>query len=137
MRRTMLVLGLTLAVGVAIGVIGTQVPQAQQQVTRTELMRTELEGIEGKEGVVYTAVLPPGAVIGKHYHPGNDFVYILEGSVILEREGEAPVTFGPGQLFHNAPKRVHNVKNASTTEGAKLLVFQIPEKGQPLTTPVK
>ncbi len=137
MKRTALMSSVTLAVGIALGVLGTQVLHAQQEVKRTELMRTDLEGIEGKQGVVYTADLPPGAVVAKHYHPGNDFVYILQGSVILEREGEPPVTFGPGQVFHNVPKRVHSVKNASTTDGARLLVFQLPEKGQPLAIPVK
>ena len=137
MKRRALMLGMTLAIGIALGVIGTQVLHAQQEVKRTELMRTGLEGIEGKEGVVYVADLAPGAVVGKHYHPGNDFAYILEGSVILEREGEPPITFGPGQVFHNVPKRVHSVKNASTTDGAKLLIFQLPEKGQPIATPVK
>ena len=137
MKRRALMLGMTLAVGIALGVIGTQVLHAQQEVKRTELMRTDLEGIEGKEGVVYVADLAPGVVVGKHYHPGNDFAYILEGSVILEREGEPPITFGPGQVFHNVPRRVHSVKNASTTDGAKLLIFQLPEKGQPIATPVK
>lgn len=137
MKRRALMLGMTLAVGIALGVIGTQVLHAQQEVKRTELMRTDLEGIEGKEGVVYVADLAPGVVVGKHYHPGNDFAYILEGSVILEREGEPPITFGPGQVFHNVPKRVHSVKNASTTDGAKLLIFQLPEKGEPIATPVK
>ncbi len=137
MKRTALMSSVTLAMGITVGVLGTQVLQAQQEVKRTELMRADLEGIEGKQGVVYTADLPPGAVVAKHYHPGNDFVYILEGSVILEREGEPPVTFRPGQVFHNVPKRVHSVKNASTTDGARLLVFQLPEKGQPLAIPVK
>ena len=87
-------IGLTLLLGIAVGVIGTPVLNAQQQVTRTELMRTDLEGIVGKQGVVYTADLPPGAVVAKHYHPGDDFVYVLEGSVILERDGEPPVAPG-------------------------------------------
>ena len=139
MKRTALLVSMTLAVGVALGVIEIQVLHAQQPLKRTELMKTDLEGIEGQQAVVAVAEYEyaPGAVAGKHYHHGHEFAYVLEGSVILETEGQPPVTFGPGQIFHNLPKRVHMAKNGSMTEPTKVLSFIISEKGQPPATPVK
>ncbi len=136
MKRTAVLLGLTF-LGVAVGVSGTGVLTAQPPIKRIELMRTDLEGIEGKEGVVAVAEFAPGAAAGKHYHPGHEFFYILEGSIILETEGQPPVTFGGGQVGHNLPKRVHVVKNANSTEPAKAITFLIAGKGEPLSIPVK
>ena len=116
MRRTFLVLGLTLAVGVAVGWIGVQALSAQGPITRTELMKTDLEGIEGKEVKVAVIEWAPGAVAGKHYHPEYEFAYIVEGSIIVEPEGQVPVTYGPGQVIYNPLNRVHVAKNGSTTE---------------------
>ena len=137
MRRTMLVLGLTLAVGVALGWMGMQVLHAQQPLKRTELMKTDLEGIEGEQALVGVVEFAPGAVAGKHYHPGHEFAYVLEGSLIVETEGKPPVTFGPGQVIHNLLNRVHVAKNGSMTEPVKLVQFIISKKWQPAVVPVK
>lgn len=138
MKRTALMLILALIVGIAIGVVRNQWLNAQQQpVKRTELLRTDLPGIEGREGIVYIAELAPGAAAGKHYHPGSELFYVLEGSMILEVEGKPPVTMTQGEARHLALKEVHDVKNASATAPMKGLIFQIPEKGQPLVTPVR
>jgi quercetin dioxygenase-like cupin family protein len=138
MQRTAFILAVALLVGMMIGVVGIQWLNAQQQpVTRTELLRTDLPGIEGREGIVYIAELAPGAAAGKHYHPGSELFYVLEGSMILEVEGQPPVTMKPGEARHLAPKEVHDVKNASATAPMKGLIFQIPEKGHPLVTPVR
>jgi quercetin dioxygenase-like cupin family protein len=131
MRRTMIILSLTLGLGIVLGVLGDRFLSAQQQsVKRTELLKTDLEGMAGKEGIMYIAELAPGAVAGKHFHPGPEFAYILDGSLTLEPQGQAPQTF-------KAAKIVHDAKNASTTAPAKVLVFLVGEKGQPLATPVQ
>ncbi len=137
MRRTMLVLGLTLVVGVVLGVIERQILNAQGPIKRTELMKTDLEGIEGEEVKVAVIQWAPGAVAGKHYHPEYEFAYILEGSLIVEPEGQVPVTYGPGQVIYNPLNRVHVAKNASTTEPMKMVQFIISKKGQPALVPVK
>jgi quercetin dioxygenase-like cupin family protein len=138
MQRTAFMLAVALVTGTVIGVVGNQWLNAQQQpVTRTELLRTDLPGIEGREGIMYIAELAPGAAAGKHYHPGSELFYVLEGSMILEVEGQPPVTMTQGEVRHLAPKEVHDVKNASATAPMKGLIFQIPEKGQPLVTPVR
>jgi quercetin dioxygenase-like cupin family protein len=138
MKRMAFMLALALVVGVVMGVVGDQFLNAQQQpVKRTELLRTDLPGIEGKEGIVYIAELAPGAAAGKHHHPGSELFYVLEGSMILEVEGKPPVTMKQGEANHLSPKEVHDVKNASATGPMKALIFQLPEKGQPLVTPVR
>ena len=138
MKRTGLLLGLTLTVGIALGVIGTQALNAQQEpMKRTVLLKTDLAGIEGKEGVLALVEFAPGAATQPHYHPGEEMAYLLEGTVSLEVQGKSPITFKPGDTFHQPPKQVHRVKNLSSTMPAKALAFTIAEKGQPATVPVK
>ncbi len=137
MKRIGIALGLTLVVGVALGVIGLQILNAQGPITRTELMKADLEGIEGEEVKVAVIDWAPGAAAGKHYHPEYEFAYVLEGSLIVEREGQAPVTYGPGQVIHNTLNRVHVAKNPSTNEPLKMVQFLISKKGQPALVPVK
>jgi quercetin dioxygenase-like cupin family protein len=138
MRRTVITLGLTLAVGILLGALGDRFLSAQQQsIKRTELLKTAIEGMDGKEGVMYIAEIAPGAMAGKHFHPGPEFAYILDGSLTLENEGQAPKTFKAGEAFHNPAKVAHDAKNVSTTAPTKVLVFMVIEKGQPLATPVQ
>lgn len=73
---------------------------------------------------------------GKHYHPGDQFVYILEGNGILEAEGQAPLTLKPGVTYYLAPHQVHEV----TTSGSgplKGVGITIARPGEPLIVPVK
>ena len=138
MNRTVLLLSVTLAVGITVGVIGTQILKAQQEpIKRTVLLKTDLPGIEGKEARLILSEYAPGAAAGKHYHPGHEFVYLLEGSGVLEVEGKPPVTVNPGGVFYQPPNQVHNFKNPSTTNHLKLLVFFIPEKEKPFTVPMQ
>jgi quercetin dioxygenase-like cupin family protein len=125
-------------IGIVLGVLGDRFLSAQQQaIKRSELLKTDLEGMAGKEGIMYIAEFAPGAVAGKHFHPGPEFAYILDGSLTLEPQGQAPQTFKAGEAFHNPAKIVHDAKNASATAPAKVLVFLVGEKGQPLATPVQ
>lgn len=138
MRRTALLLGLTLAVGITVGVIGDWVLNAQQEpIKRTVLLKTDLAGIEGKEGLLVLAEIAPGAATGKQTHPAHEFAYVLEGSGTLKVEGKPPLPLKPGVTLHQPPKQVHNGKNASKTAPLKLIVFYLAEKGQPLTASVK
>ena len=137
MKRTALV-GLTLLVGIAVGVIGTHVLNAQQQsVKRTELLRKELVGMEGHEGIVFIGEIPLGAVTGKHHHPGHEFLYVLEGSGTWEVDGQPPLSMKAGDSFYQPPDQAHNVKNGSETAPLKNVVFLIAPKGQSLGVPVK
>jgi len=138
MRRTLIILGLTLAVGMTLGAFGERFLSAQQaSIQRTELLKTAIAGMEGKEAIMYIAELPPGAAAGKHTHPGEEFAYILDGALTLEPQGQAPKTYKAGEVFHNPAKMVHDAKNTSTSGSTKVLVFLIAEKGQPLASPAQ
>ncbi len=138
MKRTGLLFTLTLTVGIALGVIGTQTVHAQQEpMKRTVLLKTALAGIEGREGILVLVEFAPGAVSALHYHSGEELAYLLEGTVSLEIKGKPPITFKSGDTFHLAPKQVHRVKNLSSTMPAKALTFTIAEKDQPDTVLVK
>ena len=138
MKRTAFMLVVTMAAGIVIGMVGTQVVKAQQEgLKRTELLKTELSSLEGKEANMVLVEFEPGAVIGRHFHPGDELAYILEGSLSLEREGQPAVTMKAGDAIHQPPKQVHSGRNTSATDPVKLIVIWIVEKGQPLTVPVK
>lgn len=111
------------------------VPAEDQPVKRTELMRVPIEGAEGKEGVVFTAEFAPGAVSARHSHPGQEFIYVLEGSLVLEPENpdKAPaVTLKEGETAMHPANEVHVGKNPNASAPAKVLVFMIAATDQPL-----
>jgi quercetin dioxygenase-like cupin family protein len=138
MKRTVIINVLTLGVGIAIGMLTAQSLVAQQApVTRTTLQQKDIEGAPGKEVIMYVADLVPGGVAGRHFHPGPEVAYVLDGSLVIEPDGKPALTVKKGESFHNPAKAVHNAKNGSTTEPAKVLVVLIGEKGAPLSTPVK
>jgi len=88
--------------------------------------------------VMLTVEYPPGASSAEHRHNAHTFVYVLEGSVIMQVKGGDPVTLGPGQTFYESPDDVHTVsRNASTTKPAKFLVLFVKEKGAPASVPAK
>ncbi|TAI65352.1 cupin domain-containing protein [Bradyrhizobium sp. Leo170] len=124
---------LTLIAVIALSVTSDKFAKAQQPtIKRTDLLKTDLAGMEGKEMNIWTAALTPGAQTGKHHHPTPRFVVVLEGSVVVEMEGKPPQIFKAGQAFQEPPDVVHNFRNASTTEPAKAIGIQYAGKGQPL-----
>ena len=141
MKRTAFVLGVSLVVAITVGVLGTQVLMAKEELAKgTELQRAGLAGKKGKEAVLVLRELSAGKESGKHYQSGIEVAYILEGSVTLEVQGKPPVSLKQGDSFQTDPRQVHNVKNASTTAPAKVIVFYVVEKGKALadiSTPAK
>jgi quercetin dioxygenase-like cupin family protein len=109
-----------------------------QDTKVTTLLTKHLAGIPGKEGSMLTVEYAPGASSAIHRHNANTFVYVLEGSVVMQVRGGKTVTLGPGQTFYESPDDVHTVsKNASATKPAKFLVFFVKEEGAPDTVPSK
>jgi quercetin dioxygenase-like cupin family protein len=111
---------------------------AAQDAKVTPLMTKDLTGIVGKEGAMVTVEYAPGASSAEHRHNAHTFVYVLEGSVVMQVKGGKEVTLGPGQTFYESPEDVHTVsKNASSTKPAKFLVFFVKDKGAPATAPTR
>jgi len=124
--------------GAAAGAIGVRTLGAQQEAEkRTVLVATDLVGVEGYEVRIWRTDIGPGAVGRKHYHPGTECNYVLEGSLILEKEGEPPVNLKAGDAHCARPRQVLVPRNASQTEPYKRVVVMIAPKGQPLAIPVK
>ena len=111
---------------------------AQESAKVTSLMSRDLSDIPGKEGDMLIVEYPPGSVDPVHRHNANAFIYVLEGSVVMQVKGGEPVTLQPGQTFYEGPNDIHVVgRNASKTEPAKLLVVFVKNKGAPILTPVE
>jgi len=115
---------------------------AADDLTRTVLMKKDLEGSPGKEVTIFIAQCRPGGRSGKHYHPGQEFIHVISGEGIMDETGKPPVEMKPGvQLYFASdpknPSYVHEATDIGKTEGMKLLVVLITEKGQPLAYPAK
>jgi quercetin dioxygenase-like cupin family protein len=103
----------------------------------TNLMTKALDGIPGKEATMITVDYAPGAADPVHRHNAYAFVYVLEGTVIMQMKGGEKVTLHPGDTFYEGPEGIHLVgKNASDTKPAKFLVFLVKDKGAPILVPV-
>lgn len=137
MRRTCMKFIIPFVCGIALGLLGARVLTAQEPIRRTILQQQALEGVPGREAIQFVADIAPGAVVGKHTHPGPEFGYVVEGTLVLEQAGQPPMTVNVGDSFHVPDRRVHWGKNGSPTKPVKVLGMVIGEKGQPLATPVK
>jgi quercetin dioxygenase-like cupin family protein len=96
----------------------------------TPLMLKELTDLPGKEALVLTVDFAPGAEDAVHRHDAHAFVYVIEGSIVMQLKGAPAVTLKPGQVFYEGPSDVHVVgKNASDTRPAKIVVVLVKNKG--------
>ena len=109
-----------------------------QEAKVTSLMSKDLKDFPGKEGLMITVEYPPGATDPIHRHNAHAFVYVLEGSIVMQLKGGKEVTLTPGQTFYEGPDDVHIVgRSADKTKPAKFVVFLIKDKGAPVLVPVK
>jgi quercetin dioxygenase-like cupin family protein len=101
------------------------------------LLSKELTGDPAREVSMITVEYPPGGSNPVHTHHAQALVFVLEGSVVMQLKGGAPITLGPGQTFYEGPDDVHIVsRNASRTERARFVVFLVKVKGAPILSPV-
>jgi quercetin dioxygenase-like cupin family protein len=124
-----------LAVAVAVLIAGSgwavQAARAQQTgIRRTELQRHDL-GAPGREVIQARVELDPGVTFAKHWHPGEEIVYVLEGSLEYQVEGKPPVTLKAGDVLFVPAGQIHSAKNVGSTNAAELATY-IVEKGKPL-----
>jgi quercetin dioxygenase-like cupin family protein len=109
-----------------------------QEAKVTSLMSKDLKDFPGKEGLLITVEYPPGATDPIHRHNAHAFVYVLEGSIVMQLKGGKEVTLTPGQTFYEGPDDVHIVgRSADKTKPARFIVFLVKDKGAPVLVPVK
>jgi quercetin dioxygenase-like cupin family protein len=129
----------TRVMAVAMLIVGggpaLHVARAQQAGTkRTELQRHDL-GVPGREAVQARIDFEPGAVFGKHTHPGEEIIYVLEGSLEYQVEGKPPVTLKSGDVLFISAGTIHAARNVGSGNAAELGTYVV-EKGKPLVTTV-
>jgi quercetin dioxygenase-like cupin family protein len=104
----------------------------------TTLMSRELPDIPGREVLMITVEYPPGGSDPIHRHNAHGLIYVLDGTVVMQVEGEKQVMLTAGQTFYEGPDDIHVVgRNASNTEPATFLVFFVKDKGAPSVVPAK
>ena len=137
-RRSMKVWYLIVALNLSIGLSLMSGSATAQEAIVKSLMSKDLKDLPGKEGLLIAVEYPPGATDPIHRHNAHAFVYVLEGSVVMQLKGGKEVTLKPGQTFYEGPDDVHIVgRNASKTKPAKFVVFLVKNKGAPLLVPAK
>jgi quercetin dioxygenase-like cupin family protein len=121
----------------AAGRLAAQQP-AVKDAKVTPLMTKALAENPGKEVLVITVEYAPGGTDPIHRHNAQAFVYVLEGTIMMQVRGGKEVTLTPGDTFYEGPDDVHIVgRNASSTKPAKFLVVLVKEKGAPVLIPEK
>lgn len=110
---------------------------AQEAVVKP-IFSKDLANFPGKEALMITVEYPPGSTDPVHRHNADAFVYVLEGSIIMQVKGGKEVTLTAGQSFYEGPDDVHVVgRNASDTKPAKFVVFLLKDRGAPVFLPIK
>jgi len=127
---------MTLAVLIVGRGLELQVARAQQPgVKRTDLQRHDLS-VPGREVVQVRVDLDPGVAFGKHRHPGEEIIYVIEGSLEYEVEGKPPMTLKAGEVLFIPAGTIHAAKNVGSGNAAEIATYVV-EKGKPLVELVK
>ena len=107
-----------------------------QEAKVTPLLSKDLTNLPGKEGLMISVEYPPGSSDPIHRHFAHAFVYVLQGSIVMQVRGGKETTLTAGQTFYEGPDDVHVVgRNASRTVPAKFIVFLVKDKGAPVVVP--
>jgi quercetin dioxygenase-like cupin family protein len=118
-----------------VGLMSVAIDPKEAKVT--PVFSKDLADLPGKEGLMLTVEYPPGSADPIHRHNAHGFIYVLEGSIVMQVRGGKEVTLTPGQSFYEGPDDVHVVgRNASQTEPAKFVVFFVKDKGAPILVPI-
>ncbi len=133
-NKTLLLMLLCLAPGTLMAQqpANSKAPQASV----TPLTSKDLPDFPGKEVLMITVNYPPGSEDPIHRHNAHAFIYVLEGSIVMQVKGGKEVTLTPGQTFYEGPDDIHVVgRNASQSKPAKFVVFFIKDKGAAVVVP--
>ena len=128
----------TLLISASICLSGTFAAAADNAAKVTPLMSRDLPDYPGKEGLMISVEYGPGGSSPVHKHEADAFVYVLEGSIVMQLKGEKEVTLSPGETFYEGPSDIHLIsRNASNSKPAKFIVVLLKKKGAPVLMPVK
>ena len=123
---------LLVLVGVAASTLAAQQPKV------TSLLSKDLKETPGREGLMIMVEYPPGGADPIHRHNAHGFIYVVEGSIVMQVKGGKQVTLTAGQTFYEGPNDEHVVgRNASNTKPAKFVVFLIKDRGAPALVPIE
>jgi quercetin dioxygenase-like cupin family protein len=137
-RRSMKLWYFVLALNLSIGLCLTSGTATAQEAIVKSLMSKDLKDFPGKEGLMIAVEYPPGATDPMHRHNAHAFVYVLEGSIVMQLKGGKEVTLTRGQTFYEGPDDVHIVgRSADKSKPAKFVVFLVKNKDAPVFVPVK
>jgi quercetin dioxygenase-like cupin family protein len=109
--------------------------QPLSELKLENLLKAQLEGVDGTEVIVSRVTMPPNTSLPKHWHPGEEFGYVLEGSVVLWQDGKDDIVGKKGDVVKVPLKQVHTAMTKD--EGATILVFRVHEQGKPERVPVE
>src|SRR5215468_603234 len=127
-----------LSIAIAACALAAQFAPAAPQAEVKEIMSKPLTDIPGKEGLVLAVTYPPGGADQIHRHNAHAFVYVLEGSIVMQLRGAEPVTVKAGEGFYEGPNDVHIVgRNASDSKPAKFVVLLLKKQCFPALIPPK
>ena len=131
-------LRLTIVASLILSSMAANAAESAMTTKVTPLMSKDLEGLANKEGAMFLVEYPPGGSDPAHRHNASVFVYVLEGSIVMQAGGGKEVTLSKGETFFEAPGDVHVVgKNASQTDPAKFIAFFVKEKGALVVLPAQ
>lgn len=118
--------------------IGALPVAAEDRAKVTPLMSKDLQDYPGKEGLMLSVEYEPGGSSPIHRHDAHAFVYVLEGSIVMQVKGGDEVTVAPGETYYENPSDIHLVsRNASKTSPAKFIVVLVKRKDVPAVLPVE
>ena len=127
MKKTIIIVGLALGL-VSFGTLG-------DELKLENVVKAKLEGVADTEVVVSKVNFPPGTSLPKHWHPGEEFAYVLEGTVTLWQEGKPDIVVKQGEVAKVPLKQVHTA--ITGPEGVSLLIFRVHEQGKPERIPAE
>ena len=129
---------LSLCLSASICLLGALPAAAAEAATVTPIMKKDLPDYPGKEGLMISVEYGPGGSTPIHKHEAHAFVYVIEGSIVMQLKGKKEVTVSPGETFYESPTDIHLVsRNASKTKPAKFIVVLLKKKDAPVLMPVE
>lgn len=129
---------LSLCLSASICLLGALPAAAAEAATVTPIMKKDLPDYPGKEGLMISVEYEPGGSTPIHKHEADAFVYVIEGSIVMQLKGKEEVTVSPGETFYESPADIHLVsRNASKTKPAKFIVVLLKKKDAPVLMPVE